>query len=166
LRSGDRNIGHVRRLGDGVYFFTKDEISWFLFPAAGEIGTAGRNTFRGPRLFNIYLSLGKRFRLTEPQNLSFQSEAYNLLNNANFANPGVSLATPLTLGKITSGRYRDHGSSDRRDFRGPASGATRPPLGILMKRMFCGATVIVLASVTFAQRPIILLISTPAQQPA
>jgi hypothetical protein len=71
--SGDRNIGRVQRRGDGVYFFTPEEISRFTSPAAGEIGTAGRNTFRGPRLFNIDLSLGKRFRVTERQSISFLS---------------------------------------------------------------------------------------------
>jgi hypothetical protein len=76
--SGDRNIGRVERRGDGVYFFTAEDIRRFSFPAAGEIGTAGRNTFRGPRFFNIDLSLGKRFRIKERQDLSFRAEAYNL----------------------------------------------------------------------------------------
>jgi hypothetical protein len=100
-------------------FFTPGEISRFSFPAAGEIGTAGRNTFRGPRLFSIDLSLGKRFRLTERQALSFRSEAYNLLNNPNFGNPGASLATPLTLGKITSGLSGLSGAPIGETFGGP-----------------------------------------------
>ena len=49
----DRNIGSVIRTGDGFYWLTPEEIGSFSFPAAGEVGTGGRNTFRGPRYFNV-----------------------------------------------------------------------------------------------------------------
>jgi len=63
--TGDRNIGRLDRRGDSVYWFSPEEIRRFSFPAAGEFGSSGRNTFHGPRFFNIDLSLVKRFRLAE-----------------------------------------------------------------------------------------------------
>ncbi len=73
----------------------------FGYPEAGDIGTAGRNTFRGPRFFNVDASLLKRFRVAEKAAFTFRAEAYNLFNSANFGVPGVSMATPTTLGKFS-----------------------------------------------------------------
>ena len=100
--NGDRRIGSVQRRGDGVYWFTPEEIKAFSFPAAGEIGTSGRNSFRGPRYFDVDLSLSKRFLLWERHWLAFRSEAYNLFNNPNFALPGNSVSIPASLGRINS----------------------------------------------------------------
>jgi hypothetical protein len=48
------------RQGDGVYWLTPQEIGRFSYPAAGEIGTGGRNAFRGPRFFDADISLVKK----------------------------------------------------------------------------------------------------------
>jgi hypothetical protein len=99
--SGDRNIGSVERKGDGVWYFPKDEtFAKFAFPAAGETGTTGRNSFRGPRYFGLDMSIVKRFKLYERHTITFRAEGYNMLNNANFANPTVTLTTPATFGKV------------------------------------------------------------------
>lgn len=74
----------------------------FSFPKAGEIGNAGRNVFRGPRSFGMDMSLMKRFRTTERQSLVFVAQAYGLLNNPSFGQPGNNLTTPATLGKINT----------------------------------------------------------------
>jgi hypothetical protein len=104
--SGDRNIGDVLRQGNGVFYFSPAQIATLTdpgnFPVAGSIGTSGRNSFRGPRYFNIDSSLVKKFALTERQSVSFRAEAYNLINNVNFANPSLSIATPQSFGKIAS----------------------------------------------------------------
>jgi hypothetical protein len=100
--SQDRNIGRVDRRGNGVYWFSPEEIRQFSLPAAGEIGTAGRNVFRGPRHFDVDASLVKRFRITERQSLGMRAEFYNVFNNPNFAVPGVSLATPASFGRISA----------------------------------------------------------------
>ena len=104
--SGDRNVGGVEREGNGVFFFSPSQIAAFTntanFPAAGFIGSSGRNAFRGPRFMNVDLSLVKKFRLTEKTAVSFRAEAYNLFNNPNFAAPGFNINTPQTLGQITS----------------------------------------------------------------
>jgi hypothetical protein len=100
--TGDRNIGAVSRQGNGVFYFTPAQIANFSFPDAGSIGTSGRNAFRGPRYFDIDTSLVKRFKITERQAVTFRAEAYNLFNNVNFGNPGLSLVTPTSFGKIST----------------------------------------------------------------
>ncbi|MBZ5623847.1 MAG: TonB-dependent receptor [Acidobacteriia bacterium] len=99
--SGDRNAGRVIRKGDGVYWLTPGEIGSFSFAAAGEIGTSGRNAFRGPRYFDVDLSLVKKFKITEQYAISFRAEAYNLFNNVNFDAPNANLSTLATFGKIS-----------------------------------------------------------------
>jgi hypothetical protein len=98
----DRSIGTLDRRGDGVYFFSADQIGAFSFPTAGYLGSTGRNTFRGPRFFNVDASLSKAFRVTEGMAFKFRAEAYNLFNNVNFGNPGTSIATASSFGKISS----------------------------------------------------------------
>jgi hypothetical protein len=103
--TGDRNIGGVNRAGigsGGVYWFSQDQINGFSYPTAGSIGTSGRNAFRGPRYFDADMSLQKIFRISENHRVSFRAEAYNLFNNVNFANPGASIATPASFGKISA----------------------------------------------------------------
>jgi hypothetical protein len=99
--SDDRNVGRVIRKGDGVDWLSPEEIGRFSFPAAGEIGTSGRNAFRGPRYFDVDMSAVKKFKITERYALSFRAEVYNLFNNVNFDVPNVNLSTVATFGKIS-----------------------------------------------------------------
>ena len=99
--SGDRGIGKLEKRGDGVYLFTEAEKARLTFPAAGTIGTSGRNAFRGPRFFNVDATLSKRFRMTESAGAVFRAEGYNLFNQARFGTPGASLATQASLGKFS-----------------------------------------------------------------
>jgi hypothetical protein len=99
---GNRNIGRVMRKGNGVYWLTAEEVSRFSYPAAGETGSGGRNGFRGPRFFNIDLSLVRRFPLSDRGTISFRAEAYNLLNNVNFGQPNDNLLTKTSFGKLSS----------------------------------------------------------------
>ena len=100
--NGDRSIGAVDKRGNGTYYFSDAERAMFSYPTAGTIGTTGRNTFRGPRFFNFDMALSKAFKFTETKMLKFRAEAYNALNNVNFGNPGLSIATPSSFGKISS----------------------------------------------------------------
>ena len=100
--SGSRRIGAVQRAGNGVTYFTPEQLRNFTVPAAGEIGDSGRNTFRGPRFFNIDTSLIKRFRIHEQHAITFRAEMYNMLNNVNFSLPGINLQTPQTFGRISA----------------------------------------------------------------
>jgi hypothetical protein len=98
---GSRNIGAIQRKGDGVYFIDPSLISQFTYPGVADFGNAGRNTFRGPRFFNVDASLVKSFAIMEPKRIVFRAEAYNLFNNVDFANPSLAIATPTTFGKIS-----------------------------------------------------------------
>jgi hypothetical protein len=112
--SGSRNIGGVVEQGNGVFYFTADQLNSLtgsttpsLYNLAGSDGIAGRNTFRGPRYTNFDVSLVKRFLVTEKTAFNFRMEAYNLFNHANFNNPLTFSAAGTvgangTNGKITS----------------------------------------------------------------
>jgi outer membrane receptor protein involved in Fe transport len=103
--TGSRDIGSVSRKVenyDGVYFFDPNTyFTKFAYPGMADYGNAGRNTFRGPRFFNVDASLVKTFALTERKKMLFRAEAYNLLNNVNFANPSFSLTNASSFGKIS-----------------------------------------------------------------
>ncbi len=105
--TGSRNIGGIysnnNGIGPGVYYFTPAQIANFAEPAAGTIGTSGRNTFRGPGFFNVDASVVKRFELMERKYLTFRAEAYNLVNHPDFQNPGVNFGgTASAFGKISA----------------------------------------------------------------
>ncbi len=65
-------------------------------------GDLGRNTFRGPFEQNWDFSIGKRFPITENQNVEFRSEFFNLWNHPNFNNPSFVDVSGPNFGAITS----------------------------------------------------------------
>jgi hypothetical protein len=73
----------------------------FSTPAAFTWGTLGRNTLRGPGLFNIDTSAAKRFLLTERAGLQFRAEFFNALNHPQFGLPGSTIGVG-GVGTITS----------------------------------------------------------------
>jgi hypothetical protein len=81
-----------------AYFDT----SKFVPNLPGQYGNLGRNTFIGPGLANIDLSLGKRFAITERQHLEFRCDAFNAFNRANFSNPNSNLSSAQSFAQITS----------------------------------------------------------------
>jgi len=56
----------------------------FGAPAAGQWGTAGRDTITGPMQFGLNASLGRNFRLTERKNIDLRFDATNALNHVSF----------------------------------------------------------------------------------
>jgi hypothetical protein len=79
----------------------------FLLPQAGFYGNLGRNTLIGPGLFNVDLSVNKRFQLSEGVSLQFRTEMFNSVNHPNFAIPSqrtvFSSSGPVgSVGRITS----------------------------------------------------------------
>ena len=74
-------------------------IEWFNVNAFQEptpftFGDALRNMTIGPPLKNLDFSLTKDFRITERQSIQFRTEAFNILNHANFFQPGRVFGTP------------------------------------------------------------------------
>ncbi|MCL5745230.1 MAG: carboxypeptidase regulatory-like domain-containing protein [Acidobacteria bacterium] len=62
-------------------------------PAPYTFGNAGRALVTGPGLANINVSLLKNHRLKERYNLQVRLEAFNVINRANFEDPGGSLGS-------------------------------------------------------------------------
>ncbi len=70
---------------------------------AGEFGTAGRNTIRGPGLFLVDLSLSRRLQVSERLGMEARLEAFNLFNRANF-NQLVTNIAAGDFGAVTGAR--------------------------------------------------------------
>jgi hypothetical protein len=86
-----------------------DKRNW-VNPAAfarndlGTFGTLGRNTYYGPGLTSWDMGLFKEFRITERVRTQFRAEFFNILNHANFDNPGgtgtgASITSNMSVGQ-------------------------------------------------------------------
>ena len=63
----------------------------FIWQALGTTSNQRRNQLYGPGIQRVDLSLFKNFDLTERFKLEFRTEAFNVLNTAQFVNPASSL---------------------------------------------------------------------------
>jgi hypothetical protein len=68
----------------------------------GTFGDLGRNSLRGPGLFNVDASIFKDFLLRERYHLEFRAEAFNIENRSNFNNPNATVSSSVTFGRITA----------------------------------------------------------------
>ena len=75
-------------------------------------GNLGRNTIIGPGFSNLDLALIKDVTIKENLKLEFRTDAFDVLNQANFGQPGTTLGSS-TFGLITNTRFPpgDSGSS-------------------------------------------------------
>ena len=78
-------------------------------PAVATFGNVGRNTFRGPKLFNTDLSVFKDFAVTEKVKAQLQFQFYNVFNHRNLDLPDACVdcndSGVPTGGKITNIAY-------------------------------------------------------------
>ena len=83
----------------------------FQVQAPGTFGNAGRNIILGPGTWNFDAGLWRSFSITERLKLEIRGEGFNVLNHTRWAsvggsaatnNPGTSLASGTTYGKITN----------------------------------------------------------------
>jgi hypothetical protein len=56
-------------------------------------GNVGRNTLRGPGVFNLDSSLFRDFRLTERFGVQFRAEMFGTTNTPQFGNPGATVSS-------------------------------------------------------------------------
>jgi hypothetical protein len=75
--------------------------SAFRLTASGKQGTLGRNAITGFGMSQVDLAARREFRLGERGTLQFRMEAFNALNEANFADPVRFLNSPM-FGRSTS----------------------------------------------------------------
>jgi hypothetical protein len=74
----------------------------FQQAATGTFGDTSRGILRGPGYLEVDASAFKAIPVTERVNLQFRTEAFNLINRANYSNPGATVASPATFGAITA----------------------------------------------------------------
>jgi hypothetical protein len=75
----------------------------FVTPSTGSFGAVGRNTLRGPGIYNIDLALEKTHAISDNSRLEVRVEFFNLLNHPNFNPPAAALSsTTTTFGLISS----------------------------------------------------------------
>ena len=84
---------YFRRVGSGASFAQ----------GAGRFGNFGRNVFHGPGDVIFDITLMKRTKIGENKILEFRTEAFNILNRANFGNPNGSIGS-ANFGRITTTR--------------------------------------------------------------
>ncbi len=82
-------------------------VSWlnpaaFAQPGLGTLGNMGVYNVLGPKFFQFDMALVREFRVREGESVQFRAEAFNVLNNVRFGNPGVTLTAASTFGNITS----------------------------------------------------------------
>jgi hypothetical protein len=68
----------------------------------GLFGNSAIGTERAPSYFNFDATAGKSFKISEKKRVDFRAEFFNLMNHPSFGPPGRSLASPATLGQITT----------------------------------------------------------------
>jgi hypothetical protein len=102
---------HNRVNGSIVYFDPTN----YAIPPGTRLGTSGRNSLRGPGVFELDSGLKRTFIFHDNYDFQLQAEAFNLTNTPNFGNPsGLSVNTPGTLGVITG---TAGSSADNRQIR-------------------------------------------------
>lgn len=98
------SMGHLNWQGGSpyssdaaLYYFTPEQQAKFYQPDAGQLSNLGRNFFRLPHNFNIDMTVGKRFAVTERQTFQLRLEVQNLTNS-------VMYDVPYSA-RITSGMF-------------------------------------------------------------
>jgi hypothetical protein len=82
------------------YYLVRSSFAQIPAGAFGSYGNIGRNTFTGPKYFNIDAEISRLFPIHESLALDLRFEAFNVLNHPNFNSP-VSTLTSSTFGQIT-----------------------------------------------------------------
>jgi hypothetical protein len=77
------------------------DTSAYATVSQARLGTAGRNSLRGPGDANIDLGVARKFHLREWLGFELRGEAFNTTNTPNFANPSGN-ASSGAFGHITA----------------------------------------------------------------
>jgi hypothetical protein len=80
------------------------DTSAFAVPDLYTFGSAGRNILRGPAFSTVDLSLVRRFNVNEQVTVTFEAEAFNLLNHTNLDLPEAFADEPDRFGRIFSAK--------------------------------------------------------------
>jgi hypothetical protein len=116
-QSADR-VGEINKVGtvgaDNPYY---DTSAWAPVTEV-RYGNEGRNSVRGPGLWNIDLGLFRRFPIGDKVNLELRAEAFNVTNTPHFGNPNGNANSGgfMTITNASAG-----GTGSERQFRLGAS---------------------------------------------
>jgi hypothetical protein len=96
----------VDQVNDDPYSSDKTLASYlnpaaFAYPAAGMLGNEPNRGIEGPGYWTVDMSLARLLPFGNTRTLELRVEAFNLLNNFNWGNPGTNLDAG-TFGRITS----------------------------------------------------------------
>lgn len=94
-----RADGEVHEEGGLIWYLRPEERARYTAPAAGELGSTGRNFLRGDGFFNLDASLNKKTNITERLKLELRADLSNITNTPSFGAPTVSI-TDATFGRI------------------------------------------------------------------
>jgi len=92
---------------------------WFdtsVFSPVASFGNLGRNVVIGPGFKNTDFSIMRNTELGEKMRLQFRVEVFDLLNHANFGQPGNVVGTP-GFGRITNTRFPTGESGSSRQMQ-------------------------------------------------
>ena len=92
---------------------------WFdtsVFSPVARFGNLGRNVVVGPGFINTDFSIVKNTDLSDKIRLQFRLEVFDLLNHANFGQPGNVVGTP-GFGRITNTRFPTGESGSSRQIQ-------------------------------------------------
>jgi hypothetical protein len=93
--------------------------AWFdtnAFTPVARFGNLGRNVVIGPNFNNADCSLTKTTKLTDTFRLQLRAEFFDVLNHANFGQPGNVVGGPL-FGRITNTRFPTGESGSSRQIQ-------------------------------------------------
>jgi len=98
--------------GNATYVTYVQNPSAFVNQGGTHFGNLGRNVVIGPGFTNLDLAVVKNTRIGEHATWQVRADAFDLLNQANFGQPGSVVGT-ATFGLITNTRFPpgDSGSS-------------------------------------------------------
>jgi hypothetical protein len=85
---------------------TRTRYEWFNpcafeTPAAGTLGTNGRNDLESQNFWNLDTSVFRFFPVWDTLQLKIAAEAFNTLNHPVFGSPGATTTTTSTFGEVT-----------------------------------------------------------------
>jgi hypothetical protein len=93
---------HIHRDPDTglLTYLTPDQANKFSTPGPGQFSNVGRNYFRLAGVSSLNMSIGKKTRITERQQLELRLEIQNLTNSVHYDEPGSNRYNNSDLGVV------------------------------------------------------------------
>ena len=103
-----KNLGKVQHDSSSkIVYWSADDIAKlkaaFQSPQLGTIGNVPKNSFRGPKYWDVSMAVLKNMHITETSSVQFRGEFFNLFNHVDFADPNFAIDSG-TFGRITAQR--------------------------------------------------------------